>query len=144
MLRSIIRPVITLWEKFFSWAENINPIENSPYGLLRMSVHPYKGRPTSLDDGTEVSPGDYVLEIHISNLTLAQGVVAGVEVASDIQLLRLFREEIAHLACLAQRGKLDPKVKAVWGVTMMGPAMKRLGFALEPMDEDMGSKIIIA
>ena len=90
MLKSIIRPIITLWEKIFSWAENIKPVEGSPYGLLRMSVHPYKGLPATLDDETKISPGDYVLELHISNLTLAQGVVAGIEVTSDIQLLRLF------------------------------------------------------
>ena len=143
MLKSIIRPIITLWEKLFSWAENIKPVEDSPYGLLRMSVHPYKGLPATLDDGTKVDPGDYVLELHISNLTLAQGMVAGVEVASDIQLLRLFREEIAHLAQLVHQGKLDPRIKAIWGVSMMGPALRRLGFILEPMKEGMGSRMII-
>ncbi|HHZ14152.1 MAG: YkoP family protein [Caldicoprobacterales bacterium] len=143
MLKSIIRPIITLWEKIFSWAENIKPVEGSPYGLLRMSVHPYKGLPATLDDETKISPGDYVLELHISNLTLAQGVVAGIEVTSDIQLLRLFREEIAHLAQQAHQGKLDPRIKAIWGVSMMGPALRRLGFTLEPMKEGMGSKMIV-
>ena len=143
MLKSIIRPIITLWEKIFSWAENIKPVEGSPYGLLRMSVHPYKGLPATLDDETKISPGDYVLELHISNLTLAQGVVAGIEVTSDIQLLRLFREEIAHLAQQAHQGKLDPRIKAIWGVSMMGPALRRLGFTLEPMKEGMGSNMIV-
>jgi hypothetical protein len=108
-----------------------------------MSVHPYKGLPATLDDETKISPGDYVLELHISNLTLAQGVVAGIEVTSDIQLLRLFREEIAHLAQQAHQGKLDPRIKAIWGVSMMGPALRRLGFTLEPMKEGMGSKMIV-
>src|SRR5690554_294085 len=113
MLKTVIRPIITLWEKFFSRVENINIIENSPYGLLRMSVHPFKGQTTFLSDGTKIDPGDYVIELHISNLTLAKGEVGGIKVASDIQLLSLFREEMSNLAHLAGQGKLDPRVKAI-------------------------------
>lgn len=135
--------MITLWEKFFSWVENISIIENSPYGLLRMSVHPFKGQPTVLSDGTKVNPGDYILEIHISNLTLAKGEVGGVKVASDIQLLPLFRQEMSNLANLAKEGRLDPRIKALWGVTMLGPGLRRLGFELEPMEEGPSSRFLV-
>lgn len=143
MIKSIIRPIMTLWEKFFSWVENIRLVENSPYGLFRMSVHKFKGQATVLSDGTRVEPGDYIMEIHISNLTLSKGEVGGVKVASDIHLLPLFREEMMNLASLAKGDKLDPRVKALWGITMLGPGLRRLGFELEPMEENLGSKFLI-
>ncbi len=143
MLKSILRPIITIWEKFFSWVEDISTIENSPYGLLRMSVHPYKGQPALLSDGTEVDPGDYIIEIHISNLTIARGEVGNIKVASDLQLLSLFRQEMSNLAHLAEKGKLDPRVKAIWGVTMLGPGLKRLGFELKPMEKGISSRFLI-
>lgn len=143
MLKSIIRPILSLWEKLFSWVENISIIENSPYGLLRMSIHPYKGRTTTLPDGTRVSKGDLIMELHISNLTLAKGEVDNIKVASDIQLLPLFREEIANVRQLWANKKLDPSIKAIWGVTMMGPAMRRLGFIVKPMEKDFRSNFIM-
>lgn len=131
----ILRPLVNLWEKFFSWKENIKIVENSPYGLIRIAFHPYSGDPIPLSEGVEIKNGDYVAELHISNLTLAKGKVGDVKVASDLQLLPLFREEMRNLARLAEEGKLDPRVKALWGVTMMGPGLRRLGFNLRPMKE---------
>ncbi len=135
MLKLIIRPVIILWEKIFEQIANIKTVENSPYDLLRMTVHPYTGQPTTLADGTQLNRGDYVIELHISNLTLAKGKVGDVKVAGNIRLLPLFREEMHNLAQLASQGKLDPRAKVIWGVTMMGPGLKRLGFELKPMED---------
>ena len=129
MLKTILRPIIILWEKIFERLENIKVVENSPYGLLRMAVHPYKGQPTILADGTKLNTGDYVIELHISHLTLAKGKVGHVEVANDIRLLPLFREEMYNLARLASRGKLDPRAKVIWGITMMGPGLKGWDFS---------------
>ncbi len=143
MLKSILRPIIILWEKIFERIENIKVVENSPHGLLRMTVHPYKGQPTTLSDGTRLNTGDYVIELHISNLALAKGKVGDVEVSNDIRLLPLFREEIHNLAQLASHGKLDPRAKVIWGITMMGPGLKRLGFQLEPMDNSIHSRLLI-
>lgn len=143
MLKSILRPIIILWEKIFERIANIKLVENSPYGLLRMTVHPYKGQSITLSDGTRLNKGDYVIELHISNLTLAKGKVGGVEVANNIRLLPLFREEIHNLAQLASHGKLDARAKAIWGITMMGPGLKRLGFQLEPMDNSFHSRLLV-
>lgn len=143
MLKSIFRPIIILWEKIFERIANIKLVENSPYGLLRMAVHPYKGQPITLADGTRLNTGDHVIELHISNLVLAKGQVGDVKVANNIRLLPLFREEMHNLAQLAIHGKLDPRAKVIWGVTMMGPGLRRLGFQLEPMDDNFHSRLLV-
>ena len=133
MFKLILRPFVNLWEIFFSWKENIKIVENSPYGLIRIAFHPYQGEPIPLTDEDEIKSGDYIAELHIANLTLAKGKVGDVEVKSDLQLLPLFRDEMRNLARLAEEQKLDPRVKAIWGVTMMGPGLRRLGFKLRPI-----------
>jgi len=133
MLKIILRVFINLWERFFSWKENVKIVEDSPHGLIRIAFHPYQGDPIPLSDEEEIRAGDYIAELHIANLTLAKGKVGDVEVKSDLQLLPLFRDEMRNLARLAEERKLDPRVKAIWGVTMMGPGLRRLGFNLRPM-----------
>lgn len=133
MLKKIIRPIFILWEKLFSRIAGIKPLENSPYKLLRLAVQPYKGEPLPLADGTFVKPGDYVAELHISNITISKGKVGNITIGSDIHLLPLFREEMHLLGQLILQGKLDPKVKALWGVTLFAPAVRRLGFSIRPL-----------
>ncbi|NLJ41952.1 MAG: hypothetical protein GX352_10170 [Clostridiales bacterium] len=143
MLKSMLRPVVSLWERFFIWAYKVTPIEGSPHGLLRISAHPYKGKPETLSDGTRVLPGDYVLELHISNMIIYTGNGADRKVISGHEFLGPFRQEIANLAHLARLGRLDSRVKAVWGVTMLGAGLKRLGFELKPMEAGFCTKCLI-
>ena len=133
MLKKLIVPVFILWEKIYSWIYRIRIVDNSPYQLLRIAVHPHKGEPLPLDKDDHVQPGDYVAELHISNIAIARGKVGNVTVASDVHLLPLFRKEMQNLAALIRQGKLDPRVKALWGVTLFGPGVRRLGFSVRPM-----------
>ncbi len=133
MIKRLILPVFVLWEKFYSWIYGIRIVENSPYQLLRIAIHPHKGEPLPLDENVYVQPGDYVAELHISNIAIARGKVGNVTVASDIHLLPLFREEMRNLARLIRQGKLDPRVKALWGITLFGPGVRRMGFSVRPL-----------
>lgn len=133
MIKKLIVPIFILWEKIFAKLHHIYTVENSPYGLLRMSIHPYSGNPLPLEDGSTLQPGEYVAELHISNTVIYSGKVGNVTVASDIHLLPLFREEIQNLARLARDGKLDPRVKALWGITLFGPGVRRMGFQMRPL-----------
>ena len=128
MIKRLIVPVFVLWEKIYSWIYRIRIVENSPYKLLRIAIHPYRGEPLPLEENTYVQPGDYVAALHISTIAIARGKVGSVTVASDIHLLPLFREELRNLARLIRQDKLDPRVKALWGVTLFGPGVRRLGF----------------
>lgn len=133
MIKRLIAPIFIAWEKIFSKLHNIYTVENSPYGLLRMSIHPYSGHPLPLEDGSTLQPGEYVAELHISNTVIYSGKVGNVTVASDIHLLPLFREEMRNLARLARDGRLDPRVRALWGVTLFGPGVRRMGFQMRPL-----------
>lgn len=73
MLKKLIVPVFILWEKIYSWIYRIRIVDNSPYQLLRIAVHPHKGEPLPLDKDDHVQPGDYVAELHISNIAIARG-----------------------------------------------------------------------
>jgi len=133
MLKKLIVPVFILWEKIYSWIYGIHTVENSPYQLLRVAIHPYKGEPLPLDENNSVQPGEYVAELHISNIAISRGKVGDVKVASDIHLLPLFREEMRNLARLIRQGKLDPRIKALWGITLFGPGVRRMGFSVRPL-----------
>ena len=73
MLKKLIVPVFILWEKIYSWIYRIRIVDNSPYQLLRIAVHPHKGEPLPLDKDDHVQPGDYVRTAHIEHSHSTEG-----------------------------------------------------------------------
>src|SRR5690348_5929432 len=59
-----------LWERFTLWLWKVQPVPNTPYGLFQVAIHPYKGRPLVLPDGTSVASGDPIMELHLVNWRL--------------------------------------------------------------------------
>lgn len=138
MIKGIIKPIIILWEKYFSWKEKIQLLDGSPYNLLRYKVTNFEGKPMELPDGTQIKPGDPVMEIHMSNTTVSKGKIGDIEVSSDLQILSILREEMKLLASMLNDGKPAPNIKALWGTTLFGAGVRRLGFSLRPMEQGWG------
>lgn len=136
-MKSIAQTIISWWEKFFAWKENIHHIDGSKYRLLRFNIHPYNCKETlELPDGNQIKPGDYVAELHISNLVISKDQIGDITITSELQLLPMFREEMKLLGHLASQGKIDPRVKAIWGITLFSPGVRRLGFSIKPLDNN--------
>ena len=132
-MKAPIKKIIGLWEMFFTRKEHLKDIEGSRYKLLKMSLHPYEGETIICKDGTSITAGDIIAELHISNLILSSNKVGDVTINSELQLLPIFREEFNHLGKLAAQKKLDPRIKAIWGITLFTPGVRRMGFSVRPM-----------
>lgn len=140
MIKALLKPFFIAWEILYSWIHNIHVVENSPYGLLRIKVYPYRGQPVTLKDNTQIRDGDLVAELHISNLVLTKGRIGDIEISSSLHTLPLFREEFKNLASMVREGKLGSKVTAIFAITLMGPGLRRMGFSLLPMASDRKSR----
>ncbi len=135
MLKQILRPIFTRWEIYFAKKDKIQTLEGSPYGFIRYNVHPYQGKPLPLEDGSEIRQGDPVIELHISNLATVKGRIGSVELSSDLQLLPIIKEELALLGRQLASGELAPHAKAVFGITLFAPVLRRLGFSVRQMED---------
>ncbi len=117
-----------LWERFTLWLWRVKPVPGSPHGLLQVSLHPYKGQPITLPDGTSVAPGDQIMELHFANRALS----AHKEGWRPFTLLAYISDELAAIADGYRKGIYPATVRALFGVTLLASAGPRQGFTLRP------------
>lgn len=97
--------------------------------FLRIHWRRYSGAPIELPDGTHIAPGDNIGDVHVNNrLLLATALRRSV----SWELLGMPRSDLRALA----RWLADPAnaadLRALYGVTLLGPIAARLGFTLRP------------
>ena len=117
-----------LWERFTLWLWKVQPVPDAPQGLLQVSIHPYKGSPMVLPDGTSIASGDPIMELHLVNWRLA----AAQQGQQPLSLLKEIREDLAAIAQGFQQQRYPSSVRALYGVTILAAAAPRLGFTLRP------------
>lgn len=122
--------VLSVWllvERISTWLQHIRPVQAQ--AMLRLSFSRHRGRGLVLKDGTEIAPGDDVIELHFDNRRLVELTRSGTSPWPLIQHIR------ADLAVLATRLSAEghDEIKALHGVTLFAPAGVRLGFEVHPM-----------
>jgi len=137
MLKTLIRSLIVQWEKLISKIKRIQPIDGSSYGLLCIRTARYKGKTLELTDKSRLSKGDFIIEMHLSNIILAKGSVGNATVASDLQLFPYIRAELIILCKYLHSHELHTKIKAIGGMTIHGPGLRRFGFTLYPAQKNL-------
>lgn len=126
-----------LWERWTLWLWRVQPVPGSKHGLFQVSIHPYKGQPITLPDGTSVARGDLVMELHFVNSALA----AHTEGWQPFTLLRLLGEDVAAIAANIHQGRSPREVRALYGVTLLARGAPRLGFTLRPRPRTLHGRL---
>jgi hypothetical protein len=117
-----------LWERFTLWLWQVQPVPDSPHGLLQVAIHPYKGHAIVLPEGTSVAAGDLIMELHFVNGRLSEQH----ERWQPFTLLTYLAEEL-HVIAENYRNQTYPStIRALFGVTLLASAAPRLGFTLRP------------
>lgn len=123
------RGLLSAWPRWESIAGYLWPAEEIPdaaYGILRLRVQLYRGRPWRLSDGTAIRSGSLVGQLHCDNATILRLVRAGINpfVAA--------RADLRSLAASAKRCENGPAPCALYGVSILTRAARRLGFEIRP------------
>lgn len=142
MLKYLIRSVIIQWEKCFCRIKKIKAIKDSSYDLLSIRKTKYKGETLRLADNCILTKGDCIIEVHLSNIVLAKGKVGDATVASDLQLIPYIRGELFLLGKYLLLRDFNTSIKAVGGVTIHGPGVRRLGFSLYPCQNSLNNSLV--
>lgn len=110
-----------LWERIKRRMEPVMPIPGAPHGLFLIHIGRYHGRPITLPDGTTISRGDLVYELHLNNQQLARA-------EGDLGLIPQLRADLRALAAWVRRSGSLPGPRALYGFSLMSPGARRLGF----------------
>ena len=116
-----------IWERIYGAFLPSSAIPNAPHDVLHVHFGRYRGAPITLPDGTEITRGDWVTDLHFNNQVLG----AASRTASAFQLARMIAEDMVALAAwTAQPESPAARSRAVTGVTLIGRAAPRLGFTI--------------
>ncbi len=122
--------VLNVWvlvEHLTAWRQRIRPVR--PGAMLRYAVSRHRGARVALRDGSSISDGDPIIELHFDNHRLVELSRGG---TSPWQFLQHARQDLAELERLLSSGAVA-EAKALHGVTLFAPAVARLGFEVRPL-----------
>lgn len=113
-------------------------VPQSKSGLLLICFHAYEGKKTiQIPDNVTIKPGDLVGELHLSNIRITEIASKDTKRSLEWHLIETLRSEFHLLAGACQSGEISRDVQAFYGVNVMGPATKRLGFTLIPIPKGL-------
>lgn len=117
-----------LWDRVLEWFWRPQMVR--PGGVLRYRRAHHWGHRLTLADGTVVSRGDAVLELHFDNRGVS--AMAGARGWNPWETVGRVEEDLKALAELATADQANP-VRALHGVTLFASPGRRLGFELHPV-----------
>lgn len=129
-----------LARRFFEWMDHryhkshqVFLIPTSEINCFLIEKVVYKGQTLQLADGTLISKGDLLAEMHVDNQKMSQ-----IETSDIRQMLRIIDHEIKAigLACKQEHPAFD-QVKAVYGRTVLYPLVVKKGFEIREMPSGM-------
>jgi len=137
------RLVLILWpviDKLLRVVYHIRPLRPDDSGIIRFSIHRYKGPPKVLDDGSEVKNGDIIMELHLNNAWFQGRRKLNLGASqSPREFLGCFAED---LRILGQQitGGMYGNITALHGSTILHVAAKRLGFQVNELPASLWNK----
>ncbi|HEY6470518.1 MAG TPA: hypothetical protein VI434_12215 [Candidatus Dormibacteraeota bacterium] len=93
----------------------------------------------ALRDGTTVRSGDDIVELHLANHSVAGHATR--REWSPFQTLTATNADLALINRLVARGSVGP-VRAVHAVSLIAPALGRLGFTVVPLADSASSRLL--
>jgi deoxyadenosine/deoxycytidine kinase len=107
-------------EKIYRKKNNWTLIPNTEYGFVYIDRFEYKGKDKLLSDGTVITKGDLVAEMHINNKEVKEG--------SFKMVFKIFNSEFKAMAEAVSNDNEYSQIKAIFGRTVLYPITKKMGF----------------
>lgn len=118
-----------LWERCFAWLAGVKPISNAVDATFKLAVRKHHGQPITLPDGTVLSPGDLIGELHFDNNLLFKLTSQSPHLEqASIKLLRHVKDSLPQVAEVLTTDPRYSDIKAIAGITMINRGAKFFGF----------------
>jgi len=137
------RCVLIFWpvaDRLLRVIERIRPLRADDSGIIRFSLHHYKGPTRILNDGSEVKTGDTIMELHLSNAWFKRRRKLHLSASqSPREFLGCFAQDLRFLAQQVASG-IFGNITALHGITLLDIAARRLGFQVDELPDSLWKK----
>jgi hypothetical protein len=133
----IFWPVV---DRILTLVGHIRRLNVDDSGIVRLSLHRYKGSTRVLNDGSEVRTGDTLIELHMNNDWFKRRRKLNLRISqSPWEILDCFEQDLRLLAQQVVDGRFGGVV-ALRGVTFLHTGAKRLGFQVDELPDSLWKK----
>ena len=122
-----------LWESFTRRIWHLQTVPDGPHRLLEVRFTRYTGKGFVLPDGTRISRGDSILELHFRNRAFLE---VG-EHAPAWEYMQMIAQNLSALASWMQQPDFPGQPLAICGTTLLYRGAPRLGFVLRRRPKNM-------
>jgi peptidoglycan-N-acetylglucosamine deacetylase len=137
------RFVLIFWpvaDKFLRAIYRIRPLKADDSGIIRFSLHRYKGTTRVLNDGSEVKTGDTIIEVHLSNDWFKRRRNMNLKASQSPREFLGYLVQDLHLLAQQIAGGTFGNIAALHGVTLLHVAARRLGFQIDELPDSLWKK----
>ena len=141
-------PVLILWlwpflDRIVSKWLHIEPLRKDKISLMNIELRRYRGQPVELDDGTIITSGNLLIELHLNNAWFLNYRNQTANSTDDMRwrISTAFTEEMKYLAGQFNQGKLDAGVKALHGITMLDSPARRHNFTVTELPDSLRRRL---
>ena len=128
------RPILWLFRFVDSLAIrflNLKPLRTDKIGTLNIKIKRYRGRSVKLECGTDIKPGDFLIDLHLNNAWfLHHRKTVGSFTSPVWAVASALTDDLGYLARQLAMGRFSPKIKALYSVTPFHAAFPRFGFTV--------------
>ena len=131
-MKKFFKIILSLWEKSVVKLNKWDYIPNSKRKILYIAPHIYQGKKIKIADGTIISKGDHLAEIHVDNLKTTS-------LQNNFKnIFKVFEDELIALTEAINNDDSFSRIKAYHGSTVFDPILRRRGFTI--MEFENGPK----
>lgn len=131
--------LIELWDRIARKAIGVRPVAEG--SVIGYAIRRYPGRSLTNADGSTLTRGEPVMELHLDSQLLAQKTAGA---TAHRRIIFLLRELRTALQIMAQLARNDPKLantRGLWGLTLLHRGFEPLGFTVVDLPPGLTQRI---
>ena len=136
-LAPLLWPVI---DRLVIMSYHIKSLRSDGSGIICVELRRYKGHSLKLSDGSEVKPGDTIIELHLSSAWFRKRRKMSL-IAPIWEVLHYFAKDLGYLAEQMVNEVFDCSITALHGSTLLHVGAKRLGFQIEELPNTLWKRL---
>ncbi|HXZ30151.1 MAG TPA: hypothetical protein VEG43_03210 [Dehalococcoidia bacterium] len=137
------RFVLILWpvaDRLLRVIYRIRPLKADDSSIIRFNLCHYKGPTKVLNDGSEVKPGDTIIELHLNNDWFKRRRNLNLSASqSPRQVLGCLTQDLHLLALQIASGRFG-NIVALHGSSLLHVAVRRLGFQIDELPDNLWNR----
>ncbi len=114
-----------VWERIMIFFTHPQEIPGASANIIHIAKFRYNGKPFHLS-GALIQHGDLICELHLNNKLLAEVYAE----SSPFEIIAAIRQDLTALAQYMEADETGKRYKAIFGITLLSRAAKRIGFTV--------------